>query len=205
MALKLDMSKAYDKMEWRFMEGVLNLMGFPVSLVNLIMKCISSISYQFLLNDQTSRKFYPGRGLCQGDPLSPYSFVMCAYFLSGKLKMGTYKNQIHGIQVFRRAPKISHLFFADDCLLFSKANTDEADKILEILHRYQASSDQMVIIKMFEVSFSLNVLDTVINMICSKMGVKIMQYHLIYLGLRIFSVDPKKYVFISVINLCVRS
>lgn len=134
MALKLDMSKAYDKMEWRFMEGVLNLMGSPVSLVNLIMKCISSVSYQFLLNDQTSRKFYPGRGLCQGDPLSPYSFVMCAYVLSGKLKMGTYKNQIHGIQVFRRAPKISHLFFDDDCLLFSKANTDEADKILEILN-----------------------------------------------------------------------
>lgn len=63
----------------------------------------------------------------------------------------------------------------------------------------------MVNIKMFEVSFSLNVLDTVINMICSRMGVKIVQSHLIYLGLPNLFGRSKKYVFISVIDLCVRS
>lgn len=74
MALKLGISKAYDRMEWEFVQGVLTAMGFPDQFVRLIIRCISSVSYQILLNGRPSRSFTLERGLRQGDPLSSYFF-----------------------------------------------------------------------------------------------------------------------------------
>jgi len=111
-------------------------MGFPDNFVGLILRCISSISYQILINDQPIKIFSPERGLRQGDPLSPYLFILCADVLSGLLSEKAILNNIHCIQVARQAPKISHLLFADDSLLFARANTVEAEIILKVLHSY---------------------------------------------------------------------
>lgn len=78
MALKLDMSKAYNRIEWSFVEGVLSAMGFPIHLIQLIMRCISTISYQILINEQPNNNFKLERGLRQDDPLSPSILV---YFI----------------------------------------------------------------------------------------------------------------------------
>jgi hypothetical protein len=59
MAVKLDMSKAYDRIEWCFVQTVLQKMGFPESMVNVIMKCISIVSYHILINGQPSKPFFP--------------------------------------------------------------------------------------------------------------------------------------------------
>lgn len=69
MTLKLYMSKAYDRLEWPFMVEVLSSMGFPDNLVNLIKRCISTVTYKILINGKPSRGFTPERGLRQGDPL----------------------------------------------------------------------------------------------------------------------------------------
>jgi hypothetical protein len=122
MALKLDMAKAYDRMKWAFIREVLQSMGFPDRILQLIMGCISTVSYQVLINGQPSTSFTPTRGICQGDPLSPYIFILCANVLSGLLHKEAQSHSIHGIQVARNAPKIMHLLFADDSLLFARAN-----------------------------------------------------------------------------------
>lgn len=68
MDLKLDMSKAYDSLEWSFVTDVLNFMGFLAPLVNLIKNCISTVSYKVLINGQLSMSFSPEKGLQKGDP-----------------------------------------------------------------------------------------------------------------------------------------
>ncbi|GAU39667.1 hypothetical protein TSUD_60340 [Trifolium subterraneum] len=90
---------------------------------------------------------------------------------------------IHGIQVARNAPKITHLMFVDDSLLFARANQNEANTIIQVLNKYQLASGQLVSFEKSEVSFSLNVPDIEKNIICNKIEVKAMTSNSRYLGL----------------------
>ncbi|XP_058784773.1 uncharacterized protein LOC131659623 [Vicia villosa] len=200
MALKLDMSKAYDRIEWPFVVGVLSSMGFPASMVNLIQRCISIVSYKVLVNGQPSRSFVPERGLRQGDPLSPYLFILCADVFSGLLKQDAARKNIHGIEISRQAPMISHLLFADDSLLFARANETEADCILDTMRKFLRSSGQIVNLDNSEVSFSRNVRDDAKIMICTRMGVKTILSHSKYLGLPVVFGRSKREVFNLVIE-----
>ena len=86
MAMKLNMSKAYDKMEWCFLEQILLKLGFQESWVALIMKCITTVSYSILVNGEPKGMIKPSRGLRQRDPLSPYLFLFCAKGLNALLR-----------------------------------------------------------------------------------------------------------------------
>jgi hypothetical protein len=194
MALKLDMSKAYDRIEWPFVGQVLTSMGYPALMVDLIMRCISTVSYQILINGQPSTSFRPERGLRQGDPLSPYLFILCADVLSGLFHKAASSKDIHGIKVARNAPQLSHLFFADDSLLFTRANSQEAMKILSILDVYQQASGQVVNLDKSEASFSRNVPNEDKNMICNMMGAKAVEAQSRYLGFPIPFGRSKKVV-----------
>jgi hypothetical protein len=84
VGIKLDMAKAYDRLEWSFIKNTLTTMGFPNNLVNTIMNCVSSVSFSILVNGQPSHYFKPNRGIRQGDPLSlPTSlFFVLMFFLA---------------------------------------------------------------------------------------------------------------------------
>ena len=125
MALKLDISKAYDRVEWSFLRAVMIKMGFNDRWVALVMKCIISVTYSLLINGEPLGDIKPSHGICQGDPLSPYLFLLCSEGLHRMIQKATERGEIQGVSIYRNGPKLTHLFFADDSLLFCKATTHD--------------------------------------------------------------------------------
>jgi hypothetical protein len=97
-------------------------LGFNMNLVNLVMRCVESVRFSVRVNGQLSNAFYPTRGIRQGDPMSPYLFLLCAEGLSSMLKYSGPQFLSKGVQVGIHAPWVSHLLFADDCLVFTQAS-----------------------------------------------------------------------------------
>ena len=81
MAVKLDLEKAYDRLEWSFIYRVLQAFHFPPKIIKIIMSCITSIRTSILVNGGALESFEPSRGIRQGDPLSPYIFILCMEYL----------------------------------------------------------------------------------------------------------------------------
>jgi hypothetical protein len=143
-AIKLDMSKAYDRVEWHFLEDMMSKMGFCRRWIDLIMKCVSTVRYRIRVNGELSNELVPERGLRQGDPLSPYLFLICAEGFSALLNQAENDGSIKGIKVCPGAPSVSHLLFADDSLILVRAKEGDAQKLQEILHLYEECSRQMI-------------------------------------------------------------
>ena len=81
-ALKIDMSKAYNRVDWKFLKAVLVAMNFSPRWIGWVMECVSTVQYTLLVNGSMTQTFNPSKGLRQGDPMSPYLFLMCANVLS---------------------------------------------------------------------------------------------------------------------------
>ena len=131
--------KAYDRVEWVFLKNILLRLGFQHSWVDLIMECVSMVSYSILVNGEPEGMIYPSRGLREGDPLSPYLFLFCAEGLNAILRKAATAGEIEGFSLCRHGPKITHLFFADNCLLLCRSNLAECEKIKELLAVYEAA------------------------------------------------------------------
>ncbi|KAL5551841.1 hypothetical protein UlMin_002017 [Ulmus minor] len=115
-------------------------LGFADSWVKLIMRCVRSVSYSFLINRQVTGTVIPHRGLRQRDPLSPYLFVICAHGLSEMLACFEERKLFTGIKIASGCPSISHLLFADDSLIFCKAKLSEATHLKSCLTSYAKAS-----------------------------------------------------------------
>ncbi|GMI87604.1 hypothetical protein HRI_002429700 [Hibiscus trionum] len=147
------MSKAYDRVEWEFIELILIKMGFASSWVSRILHCVSSVSYSVVLNGIVGQKFIPLRGLRQGDPLSPFLFLICSERLSSLLRQAVGSV---GVRIARGAPIVSHLFFADDSLIFGETSSHGAVVIQELLSVYASCSGQLINFEKSGIFFSVN-------------------------------------------------
>ncbi|CAA7014644.1 unnamed protein product [Microthlaspi erraticum] len=97
MAVKSDMTKAYDRIEWDFVKLVLERLGFHQKWVQWVMQCISTVSYTYLINGSAQGAVTPSRGIRQGDPLSPYIFILCSEVLSGLCNIAQLEGRLPGI------------------------------------------------------------------------------------------------------------
>ncbi|XP_059450901.1 uncharacterized protein LOC132181678 [Corylus avellana] len=156
MAVKLDMSKAYDRVEWRFLAAAMKGMGFDERWIRLIMMCVTSTKYAILVNGSPWGNIIPSRGLRQGDPISPYLFLICAEALSAMLTNAHYDRRLSGVPTSRRGPLISHLFFADDSLLFCRSTQSQWQAMTEILKIYEGASGQKMNENKTSIFFSKN-------------------------------------------------
>ena len=143
-AYKLDLSKAYDRVDWGFLERVMIKLGFAHRWVQWIMTCVTTVRYTLKFNGTLLESFAPECGLWQGDPLSPFLFFFVADGLSELLKQGVRTNVIQPLKICRGAPGVLHLLFVYDTLLFFKATIQKATAVKEIIHAYEGSKGQLI-------------------------------------------------------------
>ena len=141
---KLDIEKAYeDHISWDFLLQIMERMGFGSKWIRWIKWCISTASFYVLVNGSSTGFFRSSRGLRQGDPLSPYLFVIGMEALSGMLKRAVEGNFISGCRFPSREGAdivISHLLYADDTILFCEANSEQLMHLRWTLMWFEAFS-----------------------------------------------------------------
>ncbi|PNX73217.1 ribonuclease H [Trifolium pratense] len=135
-AIKVDLSKAYDKINWEFIWRVLMEIKLPDNLIKLIMHMVTSVETNVKWNGARNEYFRPKRGIRQGDPISPYLFVMCVDKLSHLISHVVNKGEWKALRAGKRGPYVSHLMFADDLLLFGEATEAQMNCVMRVLNKF---------------------------------------------------------------------
>lgn len=144
MAVKLDMSKAYDRVELPYLQEALEALRFDPNWIRLVLSYVTTVSYLVLVNGKPGLQFTQSRGLRQGDPLSPYLFFICVERLSSLINKAESKGEVKGLAVKRGGTNTSHLFFIDVNILFCRATKEEWWRVKGVLNLYEKGSGQMV-------------------------------------------------------------
>ncbi|XP_024310402.1 uncharacterized protein LOC112268687 [Brachypodium distachyon] len=155
-ALKLDMQKAYDRVEWSYLQAIMTKIGFSDGWTALIMRMVSTVSFSVLFNGSPLPPFKLMRGIRQGDPISPYLILLAAEGLSCLLKSrsSVESSSLQGLMVASSALAVNHLLFADDSLLFVKTSLEGAAEAATVLDTYCQASGQRINLDKCSVFFS---------------------------------------------------
>ena len=158
-------------------------MGFCQKWVNLVSARIRSVTYSILLNGQPHSLITPSRGLRQGDPLSPYLFLMVTEGLHDLFKKAKENENIKGVSLCAAGPWVSHLLFVDDSLVFCRATIAECVQIQSLLFIYEQASGQSINRGKTSIFFSSNTPYTLQNAISVFLGAPVSHRYEHYLGL----------------------
>ncbi len=142
--MKLDLQKAYDRVNWGFLKMVLTQFGFDTKFIGWILECISFVSFSILVNGGMTKQFKPSRGLRQGDPLSPYLFIICQEVLSRLIDREFLHGNVKGVKMNVASPAFTHVMYADNIMVFAKANCREVKILDECLDKYCSWSGQLI-------------------------------------------------------------
>lgn len=157
VALRLDISKAYDRVSWNYLWHRMKTMGFDDKWVRWMKLCVTTVHYMACMNGTYVGPIYPSRGLRQGDLQSPYLFLLCVEGLSHSINKVVIDGAIHGCQISASAPAITHLLFTNDSFLFFKANVEETQMVKNLLNTYEHQSSQVINFQKAGIFFSSNV------------------------------------------------
>ncbi|GJV73508.1 RNA-directed DNA polymerase, eukaryota, reverse transcriptase zinc-binding domain protein [Tanacetum coccineum] len=136
VAFKIDLQKAYDTIDWGFLKIVLEQFGFPGKMVEWIMTCVSTTKFSINVNGEREGYFSGGRGLRQGDPMSPYLFTLVMEVFSIIMGRNISKNKDFKYHHGCKNLQITHLCFADDLLVFCHGDIKSVSTIKESLEEF---------------------------------------------------------------------
>ncbi|RVW27451.1 Transposon TX1 uncharacterized 149 kDa protein [Vitis vinifera] len=181
---KLDIEKAFDNINWQFLLKVMHKMGFGSKWIGWMWSCISTIKYSMLVNGVPAGFFSSSKGLRQGDPLSPYLFIMGMEVLSALISRAVEGGFIYGCRIWKgrgQPVNITHLLFADDTIVFCEAKKESLLYLSWILLWFEAASglkinlEKSMVIPVGEVEGALDM--------AAEIGCKVGQLPTVYLGL----------------------
>jgi hypothetical protein len=141
---KLDLIKAYDRVDWGYLEGMLLKFGFHKLWVKQVMACVTSVTFKVRVNGELTEEFKPERGLRHWDPLSPYLFLFVAEGLTNILQKAVHNQELQDLKCCRGAPGISHLLFADDSMLFFKATGQQTNVVRKAIMSFEKGTGQLI-------------------------------------------------------------
>ncbi|KAL5558120.1 hypothetical protein UlMin_034331 [Ulmus minor] len=173
-------------------------LGFSKGWIKKIMACVTSVYYSLLINGEKLGLINPSRGLRQGDPLSPYLFLLCAEGLSFIIHMYERNGKLQGMRCGSSGPNISYLFFTDDSLLFVEATPASCSAIKEVLSLYETASGQLMNYSKSAVCFGPSIGEDAIGRMVTILGVAQVKCHEYYLGLPCFSGKNKSRLFANI-------
>ncbi|WOK97952.1 hypothetical protein Cni_G06660 [Canna indica] len=178
--VKLDLEKAYDRTNWKVIYQVMERMKFPKEIVMWIKGCLERIKFCYKINGETSYWFNSYKGIRQGNPLSPYLFIIMEQLLSAIInnfvKKG--KNKPYKIKDYQ----LSHLSFADDIILVVKGNQKSCKGVMEALKSYYNMTGQKINMQKSECYFPVKCEARVRQNICNWLEMREGKFPMMYLG-----------------------
>jgi hypothetical protein len=141
--LKIDLSKAYDWVNWLYIRLLLTHLGFEIDFIRWVMCCIYSASFVVLINGSASPFFRAERGLHQGCPLSPLLFLLVAEGLSRALESTKSNREFEGIAIYPTL-RVTHLLFVDDVIIFCNGSRRDAGKLHDILDLFSLATGMVI-------------------------------------------------------------
>ena len=191
MAVKLDISKAYDLVEWGFLRNIMLKLSLDHKWVDMTMETITTTSYSVLINGEPKGFISPTRGIKQGDLLSPYLYLLCVEGLSALLRKAEETRALKGVLSSQQGVCIRHLLFTNDSMLFCQATVEECQRLLAILGKYEAAFGQAINRQKTTLFSSKNTRQEVRNDIQQMLGARVISECEKYLGLPMLSGKSK--------------
>ncbi|GLT56367.1 hypothetical protein SLA2020_294110 [Shorea laevis] len=185
LAFKIDLHKAFDSVDWDFLCLVLEDFNLPTPLIRLIMFSVSSLQLSVLWNGKELPPFQPKRGLCQGDPLSPYLFIMVMEKLSHKIQSHVQSRIWQPFKISRGGLELSHLFFVDDLMLFCTATQNQVDVVMDYLREFSMESRLDINLDKSKLYASQNIQRHVAASLSNACGIPLTSDLGVYLGVHI--------------------
>ncbi|KAL9678228.1 hypothetical protein QQ045_016068 [Rhodiola kirilowii] len=128
-------------------------LGFPEEWSSKVMSCVKTVSYVVRVNDMVTEEIKPARGIRQGDPMSPFLFLICSEWLNLKVKEYHRRRKLKGVKICRDGPEITHMLFADCGIFFLQATPENASNLKGILEDYEKLSGQKINLANSEIFF----------------------------------------------------
>lgn len=199
-AIKVDLNKAYDRLNWNFIWRILMEVQIPEEMSKVIMHSVTSKKTNVKWNGDRRKLFRPQRGIRQGDPISPYLFVMCIDKLSHLIGDAVAKGTWKALKVERNGPDASHLIFTDDLFLFGEATKNQMTSVTGILITFCEISEQQVSCDKTIILFSPKIDRRTRDKLTRMSGYKERNSLGRYLGISLTGKTPKKKDFDYVID-----
>ncbi|GKC84708.1 RNA-directed DNA polymerase, eukaryota, reverse transcriptase zinc-binding domain protein [Tanacetum coccineum] len=198
LIFKVDFEKAYDSVRWDFLDDVLDKFGFGVKWRNWIQSCLRSSRGSILINGSPTKEFQFFRGLKQGDPLSPFLFILVMESLHISFQRVVDAGLFNGINLSSTV-NLSHLFYADDAIFIGQWNELNIDTLVRVLECFFRASGLRINMSKSKI-MGVNVEDAKVKIAANKLGCLVLKTPFTYLGTKVGENMHRKHAWNEVVE-----